>query len=477
MMSVYFNYLMIGALTSKPYAFKVRPWELKKIEMINFLDGFGDLIRLDYRGGELVRILPKEFLKFEWISDKVRFMYDGLIRQRIMKPYIKKWDLSKKENVVMLQNWNEILLYQLINYNRLTCKIDGVVGSFSDLETQFLFKDFLNKTGNETFAISIDGIKINSDFRRNYLFKFDLTKLENYKMLLLVGLNLRLDYPLLNYKVRKIINKGFVGIVGFINNLGYAFTLFSNQMLEWLKIVEGRHLIISMMMFSSLSLIFLGNSLKISGIEYIDRKLFNINYKLNINIINSTISSAGGFDFGGISENYLIYKRNILEKWLYLLDIDEVSSFKKGFFDYFDYEMVIYQGHHGDINAEKADIIFPGVLPIEKQSLYMSIEGKILKNFGIILANSQSLIDWKILNVMSFKINTLKQLLKKLEVIFIKDVKWLLSIWIEKKLYKFGNVSMVSWNKNMITDSITRSSILLNIAVNRSFKGVWWLNL
>jgi NADH dehydrogenase (ubiquinone) Fe-S protein 1 len=191
----------VGALTSKPYAFIARPWELKTVDSIDISDAIGSNIRIDYKETEIVRILPRlnEEINEEWISNKTRFMYDGLKHQRLVRPYIKAI------NNLMVSNWVDSLsLIKIIFESKVFSKknIVGICGANNDLETLVSFKNFINSLGSENIGFERN-LNINNTYSFNYKFNMDTTKIENSDFCLLIGINPRYEGSLLNVRLRK----------------------------------------------------------------------------------------------------------------------------------------------------------------------------------------------------------------------------------------------------------------------------------
>ncbi len=242
----------VGALTSKPYAFTVRPWELKSIETIDVLDSIGSNIRIDIRGSELMRILPKSNnqINQQWISDKTRFAYDGLKNQRINYPMIRVKN-TKKEYIT--QSWKQIIpfistkLYTIAKKNPQN--ISGVIGQFIDQETILIFKRLMNQIGVESFNLFLQNPEskwnrnINIDFRSNYLLNKKLNAINESDYILLIGSTPRYEAALLNIRLRQIVIKKNLMItsIGFPTDLTYAINQLGNGMKILYQIVQGKH--------------------------------------------------------------------------------------------------------------------------------------------------------------------------------------------------------------------------------------------
>ena len=194
----------VGALTSKPYAFEARPWELKKTETIDVMDAVGSNIRVDTYGWEVKRVLPRinEDINEEWISDKTRYACDGLLKQRIDTPYIRE-----NGNLVKTtwQNVERTLIKKLKSFS--PNEIAGIVGDLADLEMIYSFKSFFNLVGSSNIECRQDRVYINPEERINYIFNSSINGIEHSDFILLVGSNPRLEATILNARFRKAFIK------------------------------------------------------------------------------------------------------------------------------------------------------------------------------------------------------------------------------------------------------------------------------
>jgi NADH dehydrogenase (ubiquinone) Fe-S protein 1 len=232
----------VGALTSKPYAFTARPWELKKTESIDVMDGIGSNIRIDTRGGEVMRVLPRlnDDINEEWISDKTRFAYDGLKRQRLTTP------LMKQGNEFVPISWPQAL--QTIASKTAGLKgedLMAIAGQLSDAESLFALKDLFGKLGSknlqyEQFRTLPQGF---ASVRSNYLLNCKITGIEDADVLLIVGSNPRLDAPILNTRIRKsYLHNGLeIGLIGEVPKLNYEFSHIGSSFKDLESLTQGTH--------------------------------------------------------------------------------------------------------------------------------------------------------------------------------------------------------------------------------------------
>ena len=209
----------VGALTSKPYKFKARPWELKRTDSIDIFDGVGSNIRIDSRAEEILRITPRvnEDVNEEWITDKVRFNYDAYYNQRIDKPYIKKG--SK----LIESNWTDAL--EVLKKKLEKSSPFALVGPHTDLETGYAVSKFMSNFGPNRVEVRTDNQTILEDNPTSYIFNSSILEVEDSDLIILIGANPKLEAPIINYKILKSYNKGNdVYNIGNDINLNYPTT-------------------------------------------------------------------------------------------------------------------------------------------------------------------------------------------------------------------------------------------------------------
>ena len=394
----------VGALTSKPYAFEARPWDLKKTETIDVMDAVGSNIRVDTYGWEVKRILPRvnEDINEEWISDKTRYACDGLLKQRLDTPYIRENGRLKK------RSWDEtlnILVSKLKSFK--SNEIAGIVGDLADLEMMYSFKSFFEKClGSKNLECRHDGIYINPNERINYIFNSSINGIENSDFILLIGTNPRLEATILNARIRKsyLKNKTEIFSIGNPGDLTYPYTNIGSSTSIIKEIVEGSHKMYEKIKKSKKPLIIIGESALYGKVgeyvfETIKSFLFNNNFIRKdwnaLNILTQQASKVGGIDLGlySISEenNFLFFNKLINNefKFLYLLGADSTNIDKENKF-------IVYQGSHGDRGAEVADIILPGAAFTEKNGLFVNLEGRLQSAYKASYPPGEAREDWVI---------------------------------------------------------------------------------
>jgi NADH-quinone oxidoreductase subunit G len=399
----------VGALTSKPYAFTARSWELRTVESIDILDSLGSNINIDYRGYEILRVLPRYNSKIngEWISDKTRFFYDGLKQQRLNTPFVKK------EGKLVACSWKEAIL-TIRNKLNISKKVGGVFGSLVDTETLLVFKQFLNETGkfgSKELACEKNNF-FNSDFSFNFRLNTTIDKIELADVCLLIGTNPRLEASLLNVRLRKKYLKGnlVVASIGNPLELTYPVVQLGSTIKTLTQIAEGKHSFCKLLKLAKNPIIICGSDiLTVSNKDVIlnsiniiskETKILQKNWN-GVNFLSLNASQGAAFELG-ISKDYssvinklnkdTSYKNNIL----YLLGADDFKTNQN-----IDDLFIIYQGHHGDKYASKADVILPGFIFTEKKSTFINVEGRPQTTNIVTKALSETREDWKILMALS----------------------------------------------------------------------------
>ncbi len=398
----------VGALTSKPYVFEARPWELKKTESIDVMDAVGSSIRIDTYGWEVKRILPRinEEINEEWISDKTRYSCDGLKNQRLDAPFVKD---GNKFTKITWKRAYEILKSQVekINYKKIGC----LTGDLTNMETAFAAKELFNKVFKSNLIDSRSkNYYVNFSEKQNYIFNSNITGIENSDLILMVGCNPRYEATLLNSRIRKSYLKSKLTIYS-TNDIGdqtYPYKILDNSTNLIRDIVEGKNEISKKIIQSTKPIIMIGQSvLNLKSGQYIFeelKKFLNKNNKINnewnsLNVLSKDASTVGSYDLSLFSANN---GRNILlEKLkdnsielLFLLGQDNLKFDKKDLF-------VVYIGSHGDDGAKNADLILPGSAFTEQDGYFTNLEGKIQKAYKASYPTELAKEDWIIINELS----------------------------------------------------------------------------
>ncbi len=398
----------VGALTSKPYVFEARPWELKKTESIDVMDAVGSNIRVDTYGWEVKRVLPRinEDINEEWISDKTRYSCDGLKYQRLDSPFIKEGNKFKKIS------WNsayDILKTKIENTN--SNKIGCFTGDLTNMETCYAAKELFNKVLKSTMTESrCENYYVNYSEKQNYRFNSSITGIEESDLILIIGANPRYEATMLNSRIRKAYLKSKLPIYS-LNDIGdqtYPYKILENSSNFIRDIIEGRNELSEKIIQSLKPIIIIGQSvLKIKSGKYIFeefKKYLITHNKINkewnaLNILSKDASTVGSYDLTLFSSdngsNLLLEKlqENSIDL-LFLIGQDKIKINKKDLF-------VIYIGSHGDEGAKNSDLILPGSAYTEQDGYYTNLEGRIQKAYKASYPTELAKEDWEILNEIS----------------------------------------------------------------------------
>ena len=401
----------VGALTSKPYVFEARPWELKKTETIDVMDAVGSNIRVDTYGWEVKRVLPKinEEINEEWISDKTRYACDGLKNQRLDVPYFKT--KNKFEKI----SWKESYLKIFDKISKApSAKIAGITGDMINMETLFAIKEFFEKTiKSKNLDSRSENYYVNSSNRSNYILNSKITGIEEADLIILIGTNPRYEATILNSRIRKAYLNNNIDIfsIGDVGELTYPYISLDNSTKIINEIINNEHKLSELIKKSQKPMIILGQSLfKMKSSTYVFEELKNYlisNDKINnnwnsLNILSNNASTVGSYDLGLLSttngNNETLEKINKNEfDVIFLFGQDNLNIKKKN-------EFIIYMGSHGDRGAEMADIILPSAAYTEQDGYFTNLEGKLQKAYRASYPPGEAKEDWQIINELAASI-------------------------------------------------------------------------
>ena len=364
----------VGALTSKPYSYEARPWELNKVETIDVMDAVGSNIRMDSKGWEVKRVLPRinDEINEEWISDKTRYACDGLLNNRIDTPYIKK-DGKFKE-----VSWKEALSF--INQNLENKKtFGGLVGQLVDLETSYAFKKlFKNVFNSELVDFRQKDILFDTSNTFNFKFNTTISKIDEADFILLIGANPRLEATIISSRIRKAVKSGCkVFSIGDPGDQHYKFKVIGNNISILDDLVFGNISESKLLKEAKNPVIIIGESVLKSEISKnvissVQTLLKDINKLDSFNILHQSASNVGSLILGLQTENLQkVYDADVL----YLLNADEANIDKK------NNQFIIYQGSHGGENSKIADVILPGAAYSEKNGSFVNLEGRVQRSY------------------------------------------------------------------------------------------------
>jgi NADH-quinone oxidoreductase subunit G len=398
----------VGALTSKPYAFNARPWELRKTESIDVMDAVGSNIRVDTRGREVMRVLPRlnEDVNEEWISDKSRYACDGLRRQRLDRPYLRR------DGKLVPVTWREALgaAAEKLKATRPD-RIAALAGDLCDAESMFALKGLMAALGSPNLECRQDGARLPTGARADYLFNTTIAGIERADACLLVGANPRWEAALVNTRLRKrYLAGGFkVASIGPALNLTFPVETLGDGPKTLGEIAAGTHPFAEVLKNAKAPMLILGmGALARPDGAAIYAQARKIGDRLQregwsgFNVLHTAAARVGALDLGFVPSGKLGDIGAILDAassggldMVYLLGADEIDTRRLG------KTFVIYQGHHGDAGAHRADVILPGAAYTEKNGTYVNMEGRVqLANLAS-TPPGEAREDWKIVRALS----------------------------------------------------------------------------
>jgi len=422
----------VGALTSKPYAFKARSWELTHTESIDVSDAVGSNIRIDSRGPEVMRVLPRlnESINEEWISDKTRFAYDGLKNQRLDKPYVKI------DGVLTPTSWETAFEFIKDNLKNLKGhEIAAIAGNLADGESIMSLRDIMRSLGSHNMDSERTNVNFDRTHRAGYIFNSTISGIEKSDLCLLIGANPRLEASMINARIRKrwlqkdykvySINKHKLDLSYDVKNLGK-----DPKILE--EILSGDNLVAKAFKEAKYPMMILGRSIfdrtDADAIAHLCGKIakkygFIQDQWNGFNVLHVGASSVAALDLGFAPEEKGVGAVQIIDgaytgkiKFLYLLGADEIDAAKLKNGSSF----VVYQGHHGDRAASIANVILPAAAYTEKEATYVNLEGRAQRTRVAVQPPRDAKEDWLILkeiaNALKIKLPYINkdQLWKKL---------------------------------------------------------------
>ncbi|XP_031787965.1 NADH-ubiquinone oxidoreductase 75 kDa subunit, mitochondrial isoform X2 [Nasonia vitripennis] len=410
----------VGALTSKPYAFVARPWENHRTDSIDVHDAVGSNIIVSHRTGEILRVLPRvnEDVNEEWLSDKARFSYDGLKRQRLITPMLKID--GKLQNV----EWEDALVAAARAMQNLSSnKCAAIAGKMADAETLICVKDLLNSLDSEllTTEQQFPNSGVSIDLRCNYLLNNSISKIEDADVILLIGTNPRYEAPIINIRLRKgyLHGEQTIGLIGPNIDLTYNYKNLGNSPDIISQIKLGLNPFSEILKNSRRPMVIL-------GAEQLNRKdgshilaetqslCKTIENQVKIakdwkvmNILHTNASQVAALDLG--YKATLEELQNSEPRILFLLGADEPSIKKENFGKSF----IVYIGSHGDHGASIADVVLPGAAYTEKCGTYVNMEGRAQQTNAAITPPGMARPDWKIVRALSEVQYCLRYIFKK----------------------------------------------------------------
>jgi NADH-quinone oxidoreductase subunit G len=400
----------VGALTHQPQAFVARPWELRHTESVDVHDAVGSNIRLDSRGNEVMRILPRlhEDINEEWLADRSRYAVDGLKTQRLDKPYVRidgklrpaSWDKAFEAIAGALDGLNGD-------------EIGAIAGDTVDAEAMFALKQLMGSLGSGNLDCRQDGAKITGRHRGGYIFNTTIAGIEDADALLIVGANPRIEATLVNARIRKRwLQGGFrIGVIGEQTDLGYGYDYLGAGPQTLAEIADGSNEFAHILTAAERPMIIVGmgalarddGAAILHSARQISERTGMVGEDWNgFNVLHLAASRVAGLDLqflpgdGGmnVAEMTAAAAAGSL-KFLWLLDADEIDT------DGLGGAFVVYQGHHGDAGAHRADVILPGAAYSEKDGTWVNTEGRAQLGRRAIFPPGDAREDWTILRAFS----------------------------------------------------------------------------
>ncbi|MEC8039494.1 MAG: NADH-quinone oxidoreductase subunit NuoG [Pseudomonadota bacterium] len=457
----------VGALTSKPYAFTARPWELTKTESIDVMDALGSNIRVDTKGREVMRILPRNHdgVNEEWISDKTRFVWDGLRRQRLDVPYIRENGKLRKAS------WGEALGAAAAAMKGK--KVAGLIGDLVPVEAAFGLKNLIEGLGGNV-ECRTDKARLPIDSRFGYVGNATIEDIDGAKFIQLIGTNPREEAPVLNARIRKAwLNGANIGLVGEAVDLTYEYAHVGTDRAALDSIVGRDYGAVK----DAPSVVIVGQGAlrEADGLAVLAaaQKLAE-DTGSKLMVLHTAAARVGAMDVGAVTEGGVEAATNGAEV-IYNLGADEVEIDAGAF--------VIYQGSHGDRGAHRADVILPAAAYTEENGLFVNTEGRPQLALRAGFAPGEAKENWAILRALSAELGAAQpwDSLAQLRQALVAAVPHLAKVdqvveneWVSLPLDKLGKADFVNAVKDFyLTNPIARaSSLMAELSAGAKARGV-----
>ncbi len=400
----------VGALTNKPLAFEYRSWEFAKTESVDVLDAVGCNIRIDARGNEVMRVLPRlnEDINEEWLNDKSRFACDGLKRQRLDQPYVRK------NGKLQPASWAEAFTAIAAKLRDTPpSRVAAIAGDLADCESMFALKQLMQSIGSANMDCRQDGADYDISSRAAYIMNSGINGVEQADAIILIGTNPRTEASMINARIRKRWLKGGmrVGLIGAAVDLSYPYRHLGNSPSAIHDLIAGKSDFAKILQNAKKPMVIVGaGALARKDGAAIHAAVRELAEKFNMiqpdwngfNVLQLAAARTGGIDLGFLPKGNGLGTRDILTaaesgkmEMIYLLGADEIDMKKLG------KTFVIYQGHHGDAGAHRADVILPGATYTEKNAIYVNTEGRPQRAQQAVFPPLEAREDWKIIRALS----------------------------------------------------------------------------
>jgi len=398
----------VGALTSKPYAYTARPWELKKTETIDVMDAVGSSIRVDTRGREAMRIMPRNHddVNEEWLSDKSRFVWDGLNTQRLDTPYVRR------DGKLTASTWNDAFAVIAEKINGKADKLAAIAGDLVCAEGQFALKSLMDNLGSPHLDCRQDGAKLSGP-RANYLFNTTIAGIEEADALLIIGANPRVEAPVLNSRIRKRFMMGQfpIAMIGAPADLTYDVSHIGAGTDTLADLLAGQHGFADVLKNAERPMILVGqaaltrddgDAVLAAAIQLAENSGAISPTWNGFNVLHLAAARVAGLDLGLLPGEGGKDTAGILQaaksgdvETVILYGVDEIAGAALG------EAFVVYIGSHGDRGAHRADVILPSAAYTEKQAIYVNTEGRPQMTERAAFPPGEAREDWKIFRALS----------------------------------------------------------------------------
>ena len=394
----------VGALTNKPASYTYRSWELKHTETVDAMDALGASIRVDAKGNQVVRILPRvnDDVNEEWLSDRSRFAVDGLSVQRLDRAYVRK------DGKLQAARWEDALASIAAKVKASNgSRIAAIAGDQTDCETLTVAKDLLGALGAVNLDCRQDGAKLDASVRSAYLFNSTIAGIEDADALLIIGSNPRLEAPVLNARIRKrwLTGKLKAAVVGPKVDLTFKHEWLGDAPSVLASIADGSHPFAATLKAASHPMIIIGQGALTRDdgavVLGLARKVAEAAGAIKdgwngFNVLHTAASRVGGMDLGFLPGSGGKDVSGILDgassgaiDVVFLLGADEIDTSRLGS------AFVVYVGSHGDKGASRADVILPGAAYTEKNATFVNTEGRVQRTRLAVFPPGDAREDWK----------------------------------------------------------------------------------
>ena len=396
----------VGALTSRPFAFTARPWELNKTESIDVMDALGSAIRVDTRGREVMRIMPRvnELVNEEWISDKTRFIWDGLKTQRLDRPYVRR------DGRLQAASWGQAFAAIKAAVSATSAdKIGAIAGDLAAVEEMYALKELIRSLGSENLDCRQDGVALDPALgRASYLFNPTIEGIERAGALLLIGANPRLEAAVLNARIRKRWRRGDfpIGVIGEGGDLRYEYEYLGSGPDSLTELVNGSGSFLDTLRNAKNPMIILGQGALsradgaaiLASAAKLAGSIGAVTDEWNgFGVLHTAASRVGALDLGFVPGAMGVNAADMLTGMdvLFLLGADELDFSRK------TAKFTVYIGSHGDNGAHHADVILPAATYTEKSGIWVNTEGRVQMGSRAGFPPGEAREDWAIIRALS----------------------------------------------------------------------------